>query len=1318
MKRVGKLQIGSRRPLVAALGFFACAAQALLFREHLTVFEGNELGIACFFSSWLLWVAVGALAARVGLARVRDIGDRFPLAALLYVPAFVVQFVLIREARALAGVQAYELFPLHRMLPVALLANFPVSFLTGAFFTTSCRWLSGSRFLAVADVYVWEALGGCAGGLVTTLLLWVGATSELAFACALLPVLGAVLFHSVRSGLQFRAGLCVLLAAAALTTGIDGRWARANRIRVWRRLMPTTAYRGSFATPQARYLYGRHRDQLTVVAWESVVEALPGAEHASEVVALLLAQHPGARRALVIGTGSLAICQRLALVTQIEAVTWLATDPAYSARLFEVLPSDLRQGLAKIHIPGADPRRHLRATAPAYDLIVLNLPDATTLVLNRYLTREFYQLLGQRLAPGGVVGVRVSGGENVMGTELTSLGATAYHTLKDVFAHIALKPGAETWMIASYSDRLSEFALELRARFAGISGAADVYPPDRLLSLYNPQRIAFQHTQYRAAETATTREWLLNTDNRPNALFHTLLLVLRQTGLPQAAFAFVAAFRRCGLRAIFAAALLYAVLRAVYVQRGAGIRTSREARSPAAGLPAFDCVFLVISTGAAGMALTLALMFVYQSRFGTIFLNVGLVTSLFMLGLTAGGRAAERLVTKTPAACEALLIGALSAHVLVILLLAVAGLPGADSAGWFVAAFLVCGTLSGTYVPIAAARLKSRGLSDQASGSVIELSDHVGGALGGWCAGLLLLPALGLSASLLVQALLLVTNAVVLLPHLPAARRLLRMRVPAAALGNAAGEDDRFATVARACGYGMFAAAALMCIVAGLCRTPDSHDIEPLLSVLAASELQGGNVRRRTLKRPDGTELSYYLQEDDSSQPSAYLFSTDKLVEHVNGYGGPIVFGVVADRHGILLKVQTLRSQETPAYARRVQPWQEQLRGRNLFERDPFAGVDTVTGATATARATMETLEAAGAAFARQVLGRSSPGPTERRRDAIPLARGLSLLAAGGAALMLRRSRSARLRRVFLLLSLVGLGSLLNLQYSFDHVASLATMRWGYAAWTVGLLMLAGIPLFVAVFGNIHCGYVCPFGALQELVGQLRPRRLAVAPTRGVWRQARRVKYVLLFALVCTAARYPAADVFAHDPLMTVFSTGRSVAVVLTVLAILGLAFVYPRFWCRVLCPAGAFLALLNGIPRPKRLQPDIHPHACVFGVATPAELDCIRCDRCRCRGGLDAAQVRRDQRIAFRRTRNVVFIASVVCATAVLTAATLSTSPFRAARQASRQVTTGGAGQAKMRRVDVVRLKSLVEQGELSDREALYYHPHDPVAPVAPPPD
>ena len=45
-----------------------------------------------------------------------------------------------------------------------------------------------------------------------------------------------------------------------------------------------------------------------------VTETLPDTEHASEVAALALAQSPGARRALVIGPGSLALCVRLAAV--------------------------------------------------------------------------------------------------------------------------------------------------------------------------------------------------------------------------------------------------------------------------------------------------------------------------------------------------------------------------------------------------------------------------------------------------------------------------------------------------------------------------------------------------------------------------------------------------------------------------------------------------------------------------------------------------------------------------------------------------------------------------------------------------------------------------------------------------------------------------------------------------------------------------------------------------------------------------------------------------------------------------------------------
>ena len=44
-------------------GAFAQITQALLIREDLVVFYGNEVSLGAFFGSWLLWVAVGSALA-------------------------------------------------------------------------------------------------------------------------------------------------------------------------------------------------------------------------------------------------------------------------------------------------------------------------------------------------------------------------------------------------------------------------------------------------------------------------------------------------------------------------------------------------------------------------------------------------------------------------------------------------------------------------------------------------------------------------------------------------------------------------------------------------------------------------------------------------------------------------------------------------------------------------------------------------------------------------------------------------------------------------------------------------------------------------------------------------------------------------------------------------------------------------------------------------------------------------------------------------------------------------------------------------------
>ena len=50
----------ARAATIFCIGLFAIVSQALLFREFLVSFEGNELGIGAFFGSWFVWVAIGA----------------------------------------------------------------------------------------------------------------------------------------------------------------------------------------------------------------------------------------------------------------------------------------------------------------------------------------------------------------------------------------------------------------------------------------------------------------------------------------------------------------------------------------------------------------------------------------------------------------------------------------------------------------------------------------------------------------------------------------------------------------------------------------------------------------------------------------------------------------------------------------------------------------------------------------------------------------------------------------------------------------------------------------------------------------------------------------------------------------------------------------------------------------------------------------------------------------------------------------------------------------------------------------------------------
>ena len=134
------------------------------------------------------------------------------------------------------------------------------------------------------------------------------------------------------------------------------------------------------------------------------------------------------------------------------------------------------------------------------------------------------------------------------------------------------------------------------------------------------------------------------------------------------------------------------------------------------------------------------------------------------------------------------------------------------------------------------------------------------------------------------------------------------------------------------------------------------------------------------------------------------------------------------------------------------------------------------------------------------------------------------------------------------------------------------------ALWAFALVAL------VAWGRGTFCGWLCPFGALQEfaalLTQRLRIRQVTVPP--GVDRALRQVKYVLLAGIVVAAAAgSPLADSLSEaEPFKTAITLYfvRSWPFVAYAAGLLVLnLFVYKGF-CRYLCPLGASLALLGRV--------------------------------------------------------------------------------------------------------------------------------------------
>lgn len=195
-----------------------------------------------------------------------------------------------------------------------------------------------------------------------------------------------------------------------------------------------------------------------------------------------------------------------------------------------------------------------------------------------------------------------------------------------------------------------------------------------------------------------------------------------------------------------------------------------------------------------------------------------------------------------------------------------------------------------------------------------------------------------------------------------------------------------------------------------------------------------------------------------------------------------------------------------------------------------------------------------------------------------------------------------------------------------------------FSFYVLGLLMLFGV-----LMGRLICGFLCPFGFIQELLYKIPTPKLSIKPSAD--RRMRYLKYIILVAFVIIAplaltnsfgigSPYfckwicPAGTlegglplVLSNPALQKTIGNLFYWKLGILVLVIVSSLFIYRPF-CKYICPLGAFYALFN---RFSFYQVKIDHNACIGCKACEKVCrmqvrltenkdigECIRCGACK----------------------------------------------------------------------------------------------------------
>ncbi|UCC95534.1 MAG: FMN-binding protein [Candidatus Omnitrophota bacterium] len=1217
--------------LFFALGFFSLLSQTLIIREFIVSFGGNELGVGLFYFFWLFWVGIGAILALSALGKF--LYKHFLKFLFFYPIVSFIQIILFITLRGFANLSWWEFFTFERIFLYLFLFTSFTSLFTGVIFTLGIMWAKKTEeslrtksglddSAIVASSYIFESLGSFfAGGVVTFFIIRL-------FAPASVLLIGSLFFAFVafvvsiflkdKGAIVLHSAFLILLIIFTFHSKKFINFFQQLRMK---NLLPTAEFVNETYSPYQHILVGRLSSQLVVLSNGEIVTNIPEEIDADRESALFIAQADSVENILILGAGTENVIGSL-LKFPVKNITYVIEDQVYYQTVQRNLPWELKEKLkdGRLKVIFESPRLFLKENGSAdtdttsigqkrqkFDLAVIYTADPSNLVVNTFFTKEFYALLKRNLHKTGIVATRITSAENFIGQELINYGSSLYYTLGEVFPRIVVVPGKINWFLAGDNQApLTEDPLVLEDRLKRNVAVQFSFSPQGFRSMFLKRRVQFTKDIY-SQNPLFHNTNLRNRDSQPLTFFLNLLVLARYSNSYLIKF-----FKNAYLvgASIFLVPLLLLFLgRLRFLLKIENIQARRLA---------FNGKLFQFASGFLGFSFHLTLIFLFQNKFGTIFQLIGLVNSLFMLGLCGGG-ILGRTIIKKGSSIKAI-IGVLSIQGVIILSaypLFVHSLVSTSPAvqfSLFVIFFLFAGMFTGSSYPLAAKIFEMTGSNLRTTAARLELLDHWGGSLAGILTGLFLLPLLGIAKSLLFLFIISFILIILFLGEVIPLKVLAQERKP------------------RVLSFPYIRTSYILVIIV-LSFVINSYLLQRKDIIWKGTALSMFKVQENCFTQTD----PFFAQVCETRDKRKYILESKNYAPHIKGFSGPINCRIIIDSLGYIDGIKVIEHKESPSYIAEMDTFVEQFKGRNVREAFSLEAIDAISGATITSQAIVDIVNEVGLAIGNNLGEKTSAGdliPSEKSKaivfdKATVVLLVFTLLAVAfhisphntflssslkTAGLKEYLDRQI-LRKIYLFLVVIVLGFSFNLSFSFAHLANLLTQNLPLLEFS-SVFLIYLVPLFLGVFfGQMWCGWLCPFGALQEILAftsfHKRPSMLYSRITPSLDRKARYFKYVFLAIFIIIICVQRDARLFTQEPLSIFFLNPSRIGWdKLLSFVVLFFSLFFFRFWCRYFCVCGAFLSLFNKIGIFNKFFTKKYNN-CPLGVKDYHDIDCIQCNAC-----------------------------------------------------------------------------------------------------------